>query len=281
MKDNFKKLISLLLALIVLVINPTIIAYGAPANMYGSPSQPRMCEAMDQEFHVHGNDSFRESSYFPEQGRIGEHLQEPRIKSLDNVNAYTAPQGDPEVLNNPHVDPSKFKEARKEGELRLSPDYSYVQILGEVDQTAYSDFSEYLNMVLSDNMGLTSRFCSDGWNIILTSADLNDLLFSGKTSGVVGATVFNDKTIYCNTSYPEAVIHELGHYLDYVCGMVSSGEEFTSLYYSEASNLTEYGETSSAEFFAEVYKYIHTQPDEAWSRCPNSCAFVQNIATDI
>ncbi len=165
----------------------------------------------------------------------------------------------PEVqgnTDNPNPDTDMIHEIAQQEGLTESEDYSYVYTLGEVNESEYEAFTSYLEESYDDCASILSSFESDGWEIILTSADLDQLLYNGSTQGVAGCTVFNSKTIYVETGdYEYCVIHELGHYLDYKYGFASQKGEFSSIYASEGNLLTDYGSTDATEFFAEVFMY--------------------------
>ncbi|MBQ7677571.1 MAG: hypothetical protein IJT32_04990, partial [Lachnospiraceae bacterium] len=160
--------------------------------------------------------------------------------------------------------------------LRQSADYAYLYYLGDVSYDDYQMFTPYLNAVAASDPNLFETFVQNGWKIVLTPIDLNGLLFGGNADGVEGATYFPDKTIYIHTGeYSYCVVHEMGHFLDYVRGFVSDSGSFANLYYAEGANLTSYGRSSTAEFFAEVFSYLVLDPNTAYARCPQTSAFVQ------
>lgn len=183
------------------------------------------------------------------------------------------PQGD---LGNPQIDQNTLRETQQLGEQTQSDDYSYVYMLGEVSEEEYETFATYLDMVVAGDSALIETFEDSGWQIILTSADLDDLLFRGQTNGVEGCTYFNKHVIYVHAGeYSYCVIHELGHYLDYVCNYTSYSDTFAEIFEAEAANLTEYGQTSAQEFFAEVYSYSYLEPETLASNCPQALAYVE------
>ena len=189
------------------------------------------------------------------------------------------PTGDTE---NPRIDSGVFEETDKLGELTESEDYSYVSILGNVSDSEYEDFCAYLETVIEADPQVISAFEEDDWEIILTTADLDDLLFQGQTEGVEGCTYFNQKTIYVHAGqYSYCVVHEIGHYIDYKCNYTSKTSEFETIYKSESANLTEYGQTSATEFFAEVYEYLLLQPTTLTSSCPQAASYVESCADSL
>ncbi len=209
-------------------------------------------------------------------------LPQPNIPFEDNgqiQELMPVPQGNHE---NPQIDQRTMQETQQLGELTESEDYSYVYLLGDVSDEEYETFSTYLDMVVAGDSDLIQLFDDSGWQIVLTSADLDDLLFRGQSSGVEGCTYFNKHVIYVHAGdYSYCVIHELGHFLDYASNYASYGQEFEEIYRAEAASLTEYGQTSAQEFFAEVYCYSYLEPDTLAGACPQALAFVEDCLEHI
>ncbi len=182
----------------------------------------------------------------------------------------------------PSVDREKFDEAVEEGGYSQSDDYSYVYTMGNVSESEYDTFCEYISDIDSAESNVLSRLSSEGWKIILTTADLNELLFNGQSSGVVGCTCTAEKEIFISAGeYSYCIYHELGHYIDCTLGWRSATEEFKSIYDSEAANLTAYGQTSAEEFFAEVHMYMFMDADNLSAKCPNAYEYLQDCISAI
>lgn len=191
-----------------------------------------------------------------------------------NLPEIQVPQGN---TKNPSLNRNIFNETNREGVLTRSTDYAYVYLLGNISDREYADFSSYMSVLVSQQGELAGTFRSDGWRIILTSADLDQMLFGGNTQNVVGCTISSEKTIYVEagaSSY--CVIHEFGHYLDYKLSEISKGNEFQTIYGAEAGNLSSYGQTDATEFFAEIYMYGILEPQNTQEKCPLAYAFVEN-----
>ena len=178
-------------------------------------------------------------------------------------------------------------ETQKETSELAESEYSFVTINGDVTSSEYETFSYYLEMLNEAYPDIITTFEENGWELVLTTADLNDLLYGGQTSGVVGCTVWSTSsdgtssgTIYVNSSedYSYCVIHEFGHYLDVASGLPSNTDDFLTLYESESASLTEYGQTDVMEFFAEVFMYSILQPETTAESVPDSYEFVTEIA---
>ncbi|MCR5746886.1 MAG: hypothetical protein K6G03_04190 [Lachnospiraceae bacterium] len=216
-------------------------------------------------------------------GPMSDMMNRPR-NPFDGINTsgmeLPTPQG--ESVSGPSIDRETFDETVEEGGYSQSEDYSYLYTMGNVSDTDYSKFSEYIADIESVESAVMSRLSSEGWKVILTTADLNKLLFKGESSNVVGCTCTGTKEIYVSAGeYSYCIYHELGHYIDYVLGWKSATDEFTSIYNSEKGNLTDYGQTSAEEFFAEVHMYMYLEPDTIAEKCPLAYEYVQNCVAGI
>ncbi|NTV78114.1 MAG: hypothetical protein HGA25_02960 [Clostridiales bacterium] len=202
----------------------------------------------------------------PEKNQVQEMLQAPEVPNGTSITEQV-----------PSIDRQLQKEilAEETGEGAVST-YDYVDVMGNVSQEDYDTFAYYLEMA-DDN--LAEDFAEEGWTIILTSADLDSLLFGGRTDGVMGCTYYGKETIYVQTGdYSYCVIHELGHYLDYYYDFISTATDFVTIYNEEAASLSEYGQTCSEEFFAEVYSYSILEPDTTAQSCPDAYEYVNSLA---
>lgn len=87
--------------------------------------------------------------------------------------------------------------------------------------------------------GLINSFKNNGWKIIMTNRDIGQCLFGG-ARGICAATTTTTNTMYfANTDHAVdvAVIHEFGHYMDFVITGTSSREDFYNIYMSEKAAL--------------------------------------------
>lgn len=268
---KFTKILAVSLILSLLISSSVFAAPRQEKRIYNQVSTD---QAMDQ-----SNQSDKTQDIGLEQQR--QKLQEIAGSQIDpNAGQITELLPPPEgSTENPQIDQGIMGQTESEGELTQSADYDYVYLLGDVSDEQYATFSSYLTQV--DEV-LRTKFEDEGWQLILTSADLDDLLFQGQTSGVMGCTYFDQKVIYVNSGdYSYCVIHEMGHFLDYECGYESQTSDFQAIYEAEAANLTEYGQTSAAEFFAEVYQYQILENAETVSSCPNACSFVNSCLASL
>lgn len=227
------------------------------------------------------NDQFM-GNMIPQSGEpMRQDIQPPADRNMSgniapgsmNISDRPVPQGN---TGRPSLDRNTFNETARDGSLTQSSDRSYVYTLGDVQDGDYYDFMSYIETIESEHASLVNRFRSDGWRVVLTTADLDELLFNGSTQNVAGATVSSSKTIYVEAGqYSYCIIHEFGHYMDYKLGMISEKGDFTAIYSSEGGSLSEYGKTDSTEFFAEAYMYSILEPDTLSSNCPQAYDFIE------
>ena len=71
---------------------------------------------------------------------------------------------------------------------------------------------------------------------------------------------YEQKKLYVNDEFPNAIIHEIGHFVNDYLHMYSSKPENKQLFYSEASKLSSYAETNDREFFAEAFRLYIAEP---------------------
>lgn len=181
-------------------------------------------------------------------------------------------------IDQPQIDSEMQHQLQEQNQSAIS-DEEYIEVLGNVTQEQYDTFDLYLDMV---DANLLQSFIEKGWEIILTDADLDELLFKGTTEGVMGCTYFGEKTIYIAAGdYSYCIIHEMGHYLDFYYDFASDTEEFEAIYEDEAVNLSEYGQTSSEEFLAEIYMYAIMEPETTIQSCPQAVNYVDDLVENV
>ena len=98
---------------------------------------------------------------------------------------------------------------------------------------------------------ILDTFNARGWQLVI---DCNYIAELGRRSGVgcTGATDYAERTIY--VSEAGAVLHEFGHFLDWLLGFPTEHEQ---LFRAEAATapLRAYAKTDSREYFADYFAY--------------------------
>ena len=124
-----------------------------------------------------------------------------------------------------------------------------------------------------------------GWKIVITNESISEELnISYKVSG---ATILKDKTIKVYGSQScirYALIHEVGHYVDYRNNFISRGDDFKELYNKNSTKLLEYNSNyteavySEEEYFAELYKTYLIGDYNTKIKFNNDINFVFNVS---
>lgn len=87
--------------------------------------------------------------------------------------------------------------------------------------------------------GLINSFRNNGWKIIMTNRDIGDFLFNGAKDICAATTTTTNTMYFANTDHAVdvAVIHEFGHYMDFVITGTSDRSDFYNIYISEKTAL--------------------------------------------
>jgi len=276
---KIKNKISILLSLILIVTTVS------SANLVTTQSQSSLYQItqINQNAQRFGQNMGQQANRNQDQRGMQQQIHNQNQIQNQNQEQFQEILQAPQVQNGANITdqiPSINRQIQREtlaeetGESAVST-YDYVDVMGNVSQEDYDEFASYLEMA-DDN--LVADFAEEGWTIILTSADLDRLLFGGQTEGVMGCTYYAKETIYVQTGdYSYCVIHELGHYLDYYYNYISTSTDFVSIYNEEAINLSEYSQTCSEEFFAEVYIYSILEPDTTAQSCPDAYEYINDL----
>lgn len=108
---------------------------------------------------------------------------------------------------------------------------------------------------------IRNDFRNQGWTIILTSKSLSQDLGLGYP--ISGITLIKDRAIkICGNQscIRYALVHEVGHYIDYRSNFVSRQKTFRELYEKNGDKILEYNKNyisadySEEEYFAELYR---------------------------
>ncbi|MCR5753591.1 MAG: hypothetical protein K6G30_02095 [Acetatifactor sp.] len=159
-------------------------------------------------------------------------------------------------------------------------EYPYLYVHGQVSEDDFDAFTKKLDVLKDNCPGILDAFEEDSWMIILTSDDLDELVFRGNTEDVYGCTLVKKKVIFIEAGENSGcIIHEMGHFLDSKSGMISKKKDFKAIYKQEKKNISEYGQTSASEFFAEVFKESVLNEDSISESCPKAFEFIDELKT--
>lgn len=175
--------------------------------------------------------------------------------------------------------------SRKNVSQSLKDFISDFQFEGEISNESIEIAQKYYFKIPEN---FRNRFKENGWRIIISDEDLNEKYYESISSiPIAGLTVYNDKTIYLGNygiNLSEAVIHEFGHYFDFINGRISNTEEFLKLFHKEKNNLYFLSNTlknnakeQSSEFFAECFQQYFNRPELFKDTCPETYQFFLNL----
>ena len=112
---------------------------------------------------------------------------------------------------------------------------------------------------------IRTAFERDGFRIKMTEWDVAQEAYApyGGYRGigrVKAVTDYERKMIYVNDEWPNAIIHEMGHYVNDSLGMYSSRPENQELFRREAGKISLYAQSNDREYFAEAFRLYITEP---------------------
>ena len=150
---------------------------------------------------------------------------------------------------------------------------------GNVNDHWISDINQQLSMIPQH---LLTEFQNDGWHIYCTDMDIDAVCYNSQFGAVMGTTNYYEHRILIEdrqSAVNEAVIHEIGHWLDYHNGTVTDSSGFMNIYYTETdafkNGFSVHFYYDQKELFAEAFwKYI-TANQQLADCCPQLYNFMQ------
>ena len=161
-------------------------------------------------------------------------------------------------------------------------DVVVAQADGNVSQDSVDRANELLNVMPER---LLEGFVDRGWRFYVTDKNIAYDILGGEFNSVKGVTDFDNHEIFIEqreTAVETAVVHEFGHYLDYINGNQSQTAEFSDIFSAESNafvktfNVDFYYDIG--EFFADgVYRYYDGERETLNNACPRLTAFIDNV----
>lgn len=126
---------------------------------------------------------------------------------------------------------------------------------------------------------IRTAFERDGFRIKMTEWDVTQEAYEPyggywRIGRVKAVTDYERKMIYVNDEWPNAIIHEMGHYVNDSLGMYSSILENQELFRREACKISLYAQSNDREYFAESFRLYITEPMLLWMISPESFMLV-------
>ena len=184
-------------------------------------------------------------------------------------------------------DQNKVSEAKKpepakvdEKPAKVYP--SFVEVIGVSN--------DYVDKVLNNYYRIPevarNKFEDFGGVLSVTNENLGEKFYNDSSLHIVAVTNYKGTSKECSinigTKDSTAVLHEMGHFIDYVCGYLSDTEEYKSIWGSEVEAFKSFHYTADAntnqanEYFAESFQVYIESPDELQEKCPQSYDYIVN-----
>lgn len=151
---------------------------------------------------------------------------------------------------------------------------SFVNVIGDVPEYRYDAMVE--NYMLVPEI-VRESFQLDGWTLSITTENLEDTWFRGWNVGSIASGIDSDlKEIRVESTKngTSAVVHEMGHYVDWKLGTISSTFEWQNIWKHET--VSKYGSTSSLEGFAEAFEQLYSNEESFKKNYPSSYEFIKS-----
>ena len=141
-----------------------------------------------------------------------------------------------------------------------------------------------INSYLQIPESVRLSFENSGGTIELSTNDLG-VKFYGKENTVLAYIDTDTLTIYIDyrEKAVKSVQHEIGHYLDYSNGWLSSTDEFKRIHNEEVSSFCKVHKTAkqntntTVEYFAESFEFYINNSQTLLASCPQTYAFIDAI----
>ena len=166
-----------------------------------------------------------------------------------------------------------------EAEAAATSQYSFVDVIGDVSETNYSRMmTNYCK--IPENV--REAYQLDGWRLSISTEHLEDTWFAGwGYSAIAGGydSAVKEIRVEDTKNGANAVVHEIGHYVDGKLGYISGTEEWKTIWETETTS--HYGTTNVLEGFAEAFKQSICNPQIYSTRCPQSYRFIMEHMENI
>lgn len=162
------------------------------------------------------------------------------------------------------------------------PYVTVAQADGNVSQASVDRANDLLNVMPKN---LLEGFLDNGWTFYVTDKNIAYDILGGQFNSVKGVTDFDNHEIYIeqrDAAIETAVVHEFGHYLDYINGDQSQTSEFADIFNAESNSFVTTFDVDFyydvSEFFADgVYRYYDGERNTLVQACPQLTAYIETV----
>ena len=168
-------------------------------------------------------------------------------------------------------------------EVAMDIPYEHANIYIGVDDNRDELLGRTLTILQYIPYNLKTKYFEDG-NVIYVMPKDEVSAASNGSIAYLSTTDYNGMESYeiylsCESDHIEqSLAHEMGHYMDHICGTPSNNAQFIDLMLTEGVNagLDDYYTTNPDEYFAEIFNQMIMDPTGyIVSVCPESVAFVK------
>lgn len=157
-------------------------------------------------------------------------------------------------------------------EAAATSEYSFVDVIGDVSEVNYNRMMVNYCKIPEN---VREAYQSDGWRLSISTEHLEDTWFAGWGYSAIASgydSAIEEIRVEDTKNGSNAVVHEIGHYVDGKLGYISGTEEWKNIWEKETTS--RYGATSAPEGFAEAFEQSIYNPKSYSKRCPQSYQFI-------
>lgn len=157
--------------------------------------------------------------------------------------------------------------------------------IAEDDGVVNAESVDRANEILNElPESMLVKFQENGWHFYVTDKNIDQQFFEGKYGSVMGITRMDHESIYIEDR-PEAIetatLHEFGHYIDNINGMLSNTAEFHDVYNAESPTFVDIFNVDFhydiLEFFAEGFYKFYTEREKLQENCPHLFEYIKDV----
>lgn len=140
------------------------------------------------------------------------------------------------------------------------------------------NYNRMINNYCMIPLNVRENFQLSGWVITITDTRLEDTWYAGTSLSICAASALDLKEVRLEDSKngTNAVIHEVGHFVDWKL-KIASNEEWLRIYGEEGGNISSYASTSPSEGFTEAFELSFKDTKKFKKRCPQAYAYVISV----
>lgn len=186
------------------------------------------------------------------------------------------------VASDKVVEVPKVEEVPKVDDQPVKTYPSFVEIIGVSNDYADKVLNNYYR--IPENV--RSCFENFGGVLSITNEDLGAKFYNDSNMHIVAVTDYKGSKKECSINIgvkdSSAVLHEMGHFIDYYCGLFTDTEEYKAIWDSEVEAFKSFHSTADAntntpmEYFAESFQVYIESPNQLQQYCPQSYDYIVN-----